>query len=288
MVPIEDIYKLEASSPVEIEGNEADVNLQLEKAEEQTGGTVTGFVMDDDTVPAPIQGATVKIFSEAGLPLYHMSTNSLGEFAFINIPEGTYYLSASKDGYIMAAGIEITVSESAPVVKVITLTEDAKQNQGTIYGTVTERGTGTPLEDVVVTLFVEDNGSYELISTTVTIDDGEYVLENIDPDTYQLLFSKSGYHAFGPITVEVTTGLSLEESVALDVDPLAATGTISGTIVDDELNPIEGAFVGLYTVSGGASDTLVAITYTNEEGRYLIGDVADGEYIVKAKVSGTT
>ena len=150
----------------------------------------------------------------------------------------------------MAAGIEITVSESAPVVKVITLTEDAKQNQGTIYGTVTESGTGTPLEDVVVTLFVEDNGSYELISTTVTIDDGEYVLENIEPDTYQLLFSKSGYHAFGPITVEVTTGLSLEESVALDVDPLAATGTISGTIVDDELNPIEGAFVGLYTVSG--------------------------------------
>lgn len=55
MVPIEDIYKLEASSPVEIEGNEADVNLQLEKAEEQTGGTVTGFVMDDDTVPAPIK-----------------------------------------------------------------------------------------------------------------------------------------------------------------------------------------------------------------------------------------
>ena len=46
--------------------------------------------------------------------------------------------------------------------------------------------------------------------------------------------------------------------------------------------------MGLYQRTGQgaeASETLVAITKTNSEGKYLFGGVTGGQYLVKAKLN---
>ena len=210
MAPIEDQYKLQASLPVNIEGDEADVSFDLVEADQISGGLVSGTVYDDAGTPAPINGATVKILSSTYEPLYHTNTNELGEFSFSNIPEDTYYLTASAEGFLAADLITITVSETSPVFEAITLTTDENQALGIIYGTVTEDGAGTPLSDVVVTLYEDDGlGGYTTISTTATIADGEFVIENIPPGTYQIVYSKTGYLTSGPTEVTAVEGSPL-------------------------------------------------------------------------------
>jgi hypothetical protein len=68
----------------------------------------------------------------------------------------------------------------------------------------------------------------------------------------------------------------------LQVNTAQNVGTVGGIITDQTtLLPIANAFVALYSVVGGA-ETIVQIVRTNAGGRYLFGDIAEGEYIVKA------
>lgn len=290
MAPIEDLYKLQASSEVTIEqGVTEEVDLptmQLEPAPELAGGVVRGVVYDNDLPPAPIEGATVKLFIEdTGEPFAHVTSASDGSFTFDLVPDGDYLLTASKDGYLMAEAIPVTIDALNPEIdQDITLLVDENATQGTIYGTVTD--TNGAVEGAVVTVYDDTTG--DLVTRTVTIADGEYVVEDLDPGTYNLMFTSSGHlPAYVEDVVVGASGMVLQSQV-LDIDPLAGTGTISGTITDENGDPLTGAFVGLYETDGaGTPETLIAVTYTNDEGRFMFGGVADGTYIVKAKASET-
>ncbi len=286
MAVINDEYLLKASSPVTVSGDEKEVELELTENNLASNGTVTGTVYDTTILIGPkIAGATVKIFDTSGHPLMHTRTNTNGQYTFSNVPSGSYLISAVKDGFIMAVSITIVVTSLLPVIQDIVLLHDANKNQGVIYGTIKNSDTLLPIKDVDVLLYKEVEGVQNKIAATKTIDDGEYVIEDLDPDTYDILFSKNGFFSSDSISVNVTAGTNILESVQLDPNPDANTGTINGIIKNTLGIVIPNAFVGLYTVVDGEPETLIATTYTNLSGIYMFGGVVAGEYIVKAKLS---
>ena len=286
MAVIHDEYLLNVSLPITVSGDEKDVPLTLEQNSSGLSGTVSGKVYDTVVLIGDvIEGATVKLFDSSGDPYLHTETGVNGSYTFGNVPAGTYYISAAKDGYIMAARALIVVTVLLPVIANIVLLKDANATQGTVYGTVTDSTSTDPISGVGIVLYQEISGEQTIIADTQTIDDGEFVLEDLDPGDYTLLFSKTGYYSSGDIPVTVTASTDIQQSIELEENPDASTGTISGVITNATDIPIAGAFVGLYTSTDGTPETLIATTYTNITGWYMFGGIAAGEYIVKAKAS---
>lgn len=62
------------------------------------GANVVG-VVTDKTTGAPIAGALVKIYATGYVDI--VLTDDLGRYAFYNVPAGTYYIIATKDGYTL-------------------------------------------------------------------------------------------------------------------------------------------------------------------------------------------
>ena len=292
MPPINDIFKLKASDPITLEeGGEAAANLALDAAEQINAGSVQGVVYDESA--QPIEGATVKLLNEDLEPLFHTVTDSNGQYSFFDIPDGSYYVTATFDGYKAANPLLVEV-EGEIVEQDITLSVDEKAGQAKIYGTVTEDGTGTPIEGAVVLLYLDPGGGadYQFVSGTVTIEDGEYVFENLDTPataTYLLRVYRPGYFTSDYFEIEADAGEIYQQLVQLVPDQNAGAGTISGVITEDDgTTPIPNAFVGLYSATGGAAEELIMVTYTNDEGFYLFVGVEEGDYIIKAKASETT
>ena len=285
MSVIQDKYQLSVSTPVTVNGDEKNISLELTESAAATTGTVTGVVYDSVLLGATVTGATVKLFTPAGVPVMHTTSGANGQYTISDVPPGTYLIGAVKDGYLMSVGDTIVVTVLLPVIKAMVLLPDANKDQGAIYGIVTSSTTSQSLNDVDVALYAKEDQSQ--VAVTATIMDGEYVLEDLNPGTYTILFSKSGYDASTPATVTVTAGASTSLPAALTPSSEVEGGTISGIIADtsDLHLPIIGAFVGLYTAVASAPEELIAVTYTNTEGKYMFGGIEAGDYIVKAKAT---
>ena len=72
------------------------------------------------------------------------------------------------------------------VALTISCTEEERDYTGNIQGIVTESGTTTPLSGVQVNVV-------NLGTSTTTGSDGQFNFNNIDADSYQLQFKKTGY-----------------------------------------------------------------------------------------------
>ena len=59
--------------------------------------------------------------------------------------------------------------------------------------------------------------------------------------------------------------------------------TVSGIIRDNLGNVVSDALVALYKIENN-KEILVATTYTNSIGKYMFGNVIDGNYLVKSKL----
>ena len=57
--------------------------------------------------------------------------------------------------------------------------------------------------------------------------------------------------------------------------------TVSGIIKDNDGNIIANALVALYKIDND-KEILIATTYTNNLGKYMFGNVIDGNYLVKS------
>jgi len=111
--------------------------------------------------------------------------------------------------------------------------------------------------------------------TTLTNDQGFYILSNVPAGTITVSASKVGYSTEQK-TVNVTTGAVLEINFTLS---LAALGTIRGRITDEQNNSIQGATVSL---SGAA----LASSTTNANGEYEITLLPLGTYRIRASKTG--
>ncbi len=159
-----------------------------------TGG-VTGHVTEVVTSD-PIVDVTVKLnqgFSNPeGTTAASTTTDASGEYTLTNIAPGAYTLVLSKTNYY-------TKSENISIVSGFTATRDFQlvSKIGSITGTVTESGTGSPIAGA--TLALNDNfdnyGAWIVFNPAPTTDaNGEYTIANIPTDAgYTVSVTKETY-----------------------------------------------------------------------------------------------
>lgn len=281
----EDDYLLNYSDNILINDLEEKVeNISLTKTALNETGGITGTVIDN--IGNPVNEATVKVFDLAFNPIKHTMTNQEGKYSISNLNPGDYIVYAVKDGYTMSTKIQINITNNVIELENIVIAPNQTYTKGSIYGIVYDKFTKLSLKNVKVTLksILEPS---TVIAETYSAIDGEYVLYNIDAGIYQLSAISDDYVLTAPFNVTVIDNTNLREILYLDKLSAAKHGTISGVVKDEATDvPIEGAFVGLYTVDLlTKEEKLVKITTTDREGKYFFGYVEAGNYIVKAKLT---
>lgn len=283
---INDKYALSTTEELGVDRNELNTDLALAPYEEVLRGIVAGIVYDtNNMVGARVDIATVKIFDLNGHPLFHTETNTAGEYSFSNIPFGQYRISAAKEGYYLANEVNITIDSVLPLNQNIILELVSNELLNVLYGKVLDT-VGNPISDVRVSLFNSICISDTATATTHTNEEGDYVLDDVPNGTYYLVFDLAGYTILTIQGIVLTGGLRILNNVTLETAVTSNFGTISGLITNEEGTPIANAYVGLYKTINSVLE-LVQVTYTNDDGRYMFGEVIAGNYVVKAKESVT-
>lgn len=282
----DDILKLNVSNSFTLtNNNEADINLNLNPPSMSTTGSVNGVVYDTTLLTGNVvPGATVKVFTTDGTPFAHTITDENGNYTISDLPIGIYTISAVKDGTYLSVDTPLTISNTLPVTVNLALIRNNLISKNIIYGTLKDSVNNIAIDNVNVALYKVEQSGNTLISTTKTIADGEYVLDKIDDGTYEVIFSKDGYQALTLDNIALSQGTMFNASTNLTSTIGTINSTVSGIVTDELGVAVANAFVGLYKMVNGV-ETLVAVTYTNTFGKYMFGNVVEGEYFVKAKLA---
>jgi len=153
-----------------------------------------------------------------------------------------------------------------------------------ISGVVVERGSNRPLKHVLVSITPTEHRDVQL--SCVTDGSGRFAFANVPAAKYSLVAQKrgeppEGYHQDEEYATAIAVGPGLDsESI---VFPLDTPGSLSGTVLDDQGDPVAQAQVWLFDkgVSSGRSQILPAGTYmTGSSGNFYIGHLSPGMYYV--------
>lgn len=283
-----DLLKLNASSNFNLENNnEANINLNLTTPTITSLGSVSGTIYDTTLLTGNVvPGATIKVFTADGTPYAHTVSGTDGKYTISDLPIGIYTIAAVKEGTYLSPTLPLTISSIVPVTINLALLNNISATKNIIYGTILDSTTNLPIENINVSLYKVVDDTKTLQATTTTIADGEYILDQIEDGTYELAFNKSGYQTAEFNNIELNNEAKFDASTTLTSAVGTINNTVSGVIKNELGIIVANAFVGLYKILNG-TETLVAVTYTNAEGKYLFGNVLDGEYIVKSKLSAT-
>ena len=279
-MPIIDKYNLKASVQFPITGTEEITeNLALTASVAASTGVVTGTVTSGGT---PIADATVKIFDVNDNPIAHTTTNPQGKYTIPEVVAGSYKITATKFTYLTPLPIPLTVTAGRPTTVDIALTLDPDVNNNALYGIIRQAVVLTPITDATVNIYQVVDGVQTLALTTATNSSGQYFGPRLVTGDFVVVANKIGYEQ-STSSIVTLTGTDIQPlDLDLEVNTAANVGTVSGIITDQTtLLPISNALVALYSVVGGV-ETIVQIVRTNAGGRYLCGNVAEGNYIVKA------
>lgn len=284
----DDTLKLNVSSTFTlVDNNEANINLNLAPPTVTTEGTVTGTVYDTTLLTgAVVPGATVKVFTTDGTPYAHTITDINGQYTISDLPMGIYTIAAVKDGNYLSQDLPLTISSTLPVTIDLVLTNNESITKNIVYGIVDDNLNNSPIDNVTVSLYQIVDGEKVLVSTTTSIADGEFILDQIADGTYSLSFSKAGYQTVEVNNVILTGSTKFDASTTLTSTIGTINSTVSGYIKNELGIAVANAYVGLYQIVA-AKETLVAVTYTNADGKYMFGNVVEGQYVVKSKLSTT-
>lgn len=149
-----------------------------------------------------------------------------------------------------------------------------------VYGTVTD---GTlPLPNATVKLFDSLGVPYQ---HTLTDASGAYTFSAVPAGTYSVGAVLPGYPMSSAVGVTLTEGGSAEVPLVCTADATLSLGTIAGVLSAVTLQgtkPLAGAKITLLDLAG----TVVASTYTADDGEFVFYDVADGAYKLMAAADG--
>ena len=267
----------------------------------QLGGTIAGTVTDAAT-GAPLAGITVKVMTSGGDR--SAITDASGAYAVTGLATYSYYVwSMNSSPYIDelfddipcpdnqcrwwdGTAVEVTAGVATTNIDL------ALTHGGTIAGTITEAGTGTPLAGMRVDVYNEyggwlnaclsdASGAYSLSGLTT----GKYYLKTLNAFPYldelykNLLCLGGSCQVTAGTAIDVTAG---QTTTGIDFH-LQTGGTITGTVTDAVTNaPLSNISVGAYYADGTSTGGAIG---TNLAGVYTIGGLPTGTYYVRTGLS---
>jgi uncharacterized membrane protein len=227
-----------------------------------TTGTVSGTVKAEGG--AALSGATVKIGSVS------TTTDAEGKYKLEHIQTGNAVVIAQADGYVTATQSATVNTDATTTVDFsLTAVPNPAPNKGTIRGTVVSDADGKAIEGATVQL--GDRSAQ-------TDANGEFTIENVDPDQATLHVSATGYESEDD-TVTVAVGLNSVNTIRLTPTPApppAETGTLTGTVTSSAGGPVAGA-----TVKVGSQTTT-----TDDQGKFTLNGVPTGAADVEVTKPG--
>ena len=287
-------------------------------------GIVLGTVYssaDDTASSIPIEGATVTLVAEdatgVSLVLFETRTNAEGYFEFSPVPEGSYELQVTKEGY-RGEQLDVEVEPSETVNLSIELFLDETGETGALEGHVWEEAdanvgqTPVPVAGALVcaipvsfslpvsSIFknlIEVEGEDDSLQCTPlmtqTDTEGCYRFDSVPAGSVAVVVLADGY-AVGMDTTQTTAG----ETTVLDFylkpvgggdEHASLSGVVTGHSDDPTFAPVyvEGAQVTLTQQSSDDATTTQNhhnckwTTYTDESGAYEFPSLSAGTYLMK-------
>jgi len=238
-------------------------------------GSIAGTVTDADS-GEPIAGARVM----ARLPDDHhffriAFSGDDGTYLIEELIPGEYNLECDKGGYQQADYPEPVVIDSDDVTGIDFALEPLVF--GGISGTVTDAGTGEPIQWAFVTAIRDDHPHFH--RWAFTDENGQYEMELLS-GTYHV-----EAWAWGYLRAELDEPIVVEDEIITGVDFALSSvefGTIAGTVLNTDGEPVADAFVSAHMVNGFWR----AFGRADEDGNYLLEDVFPGTYRMRAFAHG--
>ncbi|MHB8895458.1 MAG: DUF5719 family protein, partial [Candidatus Geothermincolia bacterium] len=262
----------------------ANINAAL-----MVGGTLSGTVTEAGT-GTPIAGCRVECYvGSTGQLIGNRTTNASGNYSFAGL-HGTAY----KLGFIPNDGVHLTrwynnkANASAGNWIAVTPPNVVTANQqlevgGSLSGTVVEQGSGTPLQNVGVSVY--DSSTGNVVSYDSTDASGDYLVKPLASGSYKVQFTpQDGVHLpqwynnkpdeAGADPVAVTQP---NETPGINAS-LAVGAKVSGTVTEEGTGtPIAGCSVDIHDAATGQE---VKWTETDASGDYLATGLQSGSYKV--------
>ncbi|MPQ44976.1 carboxypeptidase regulatory-like domain-containing protein [Clostridium tarantellae] len=286
-----DNYYLGQSSVVKVSGkgsdNNANIKLEFNKNSfsPAIGSTLSGTVNDSNG--NPIKDAVVKLMDGNLKPLTFAYTDSSGNYYIDTIPYSPQYSIVSiAAGKLLSEVKNINIFAGQNIKTNFVLIDDLYSKLGAISGVLTDTSTieGNPLKGAILQLYTNVNNVETLMQISYTDDFGEFMFAELTPGFYNITATVLGYS-------KITMGAIVEEGKITFVtntgtlSTIEANSVISGVILDDKNNKVEGADVILYSIDSLNNLEPISYTTTNSLGVYTFINVAVGNYIVKSTQS---
>ena len=149
---------------------------------------------------------------------------------------------------------------------------------GVVEGRVVNAVTGAPIRRAIVTI------SAPHVSLTSESDaDGRFQFTALPPGHFRLAASRTGFLAQDGWTKR-PFGLGIDSHITLDDILLMPQSVVSGRVLDEEGDPVDGAYVMVLkrAATNGKEDWVQAGgAQTNDRGEYRLPNLAPGRYLVK-------
>ena len=252
-----------------------------------SGASVSGTVTEDGSGD-PLENVYVCVFDQANV--YECDYSGVdGTYSVGGLPSGNFTVGFSDftGAHINEFFDDVTDFDLATPVTTTVPNETANIDAslglaGSISGTVTEDGTGDPLQDIYVCADGVDNGAYNCATTA---NDGTYTISGLATGNYTVTFSDfDGIHVdefFDDVTdSDSATPVSVTApNLTAGIDAgLATGGSISGTVTEDGSgDPLDAISV----CAAGEDVNAYSCTGTAADGSYTVGGLPSGNYRVQ-------
>jgi PKD repeat protein len=266
-------------------GEYLDVNFTLEETTEATDVTIKGWAKDESGT-AITEGHVLGIVNDplgGDTPHYANVTTPAGDGYFeVNViagPNGGGAILMDYPGYSM-----IENDTEDPLVGGltywfnITVEPEPSIDDARLFGYVTDFDTGLPLENVMVSVEIENSYLSDRYSNfTFTDSDGNYEM-NVTNGSARLTFTKGGYLMKMYENLEVLPSADLQYDEAL----VATTCFIKGNVTDlKSSDPL--VFASLFMMDGEGN---YSSTITNTTGYFELGCIDSIEIMAAAQMEG--
>ncbi|WP_330254311.1 MFS transporter [Nocardia sp. NBC_00565] len=239
----------------------ATVVPQSFSSSEHDGRSLGGWIRREDGRPVP--GAVLTLIDQRGHQVSRATGDADGGYRIDAPASGNYVLIASATGHRPEA-VSVAVGQRSQSLD-LTLT-----GSGELSGVVRSAGRGTPLPGATVTL-TDIHG--EVVGAAITAGDGAYVCHGVVSGTYTLV-------AVAEHMRPNATTLTVPDSGLLrhDID-MASMAVLAGSARADGDRAVPDIQISVLDAAGD----LTATARTDANGRYLVTDLAEGQYTVIAR-----